>query len=266
MISLHTDINRIDYLKSLITNKSRFDYLDKYIQDPAIINEEKLYMLHILMDDTDLTSSHQESIIITTMLIQIALDTHDLILDAEEAPVNSTNKISQQLTVLAGDYYSGLYYLILSETNDFRLIKYLARAIKEINEEKMKLYYREFQSVSQFFAIIKQIESLLFTHVAQYCGAPTFIPIIEKWLLLQSIHMEMTSYNRGEKQLYNHWFKGADLDIANEIKDIALQEYAELQQAISQLPSTYEKQRKLLLKKLHAQMFTEAQYWKKVEK
>ncbi len=82
--------------------------------------------------------SYEETIQYTSaiMIIQIALDTHDLI--AQSTPVGHDDDIVQrQLQILAGDYYSGLYYQTLAGMSNDQMIYQLAEGIKVINELKV---------------------------------------------------------------------------------------------------------------------------------
>src|SRR5699024_10495241 len=90
----------------------------------------------------------------TIMLIQIALDTHEKVTDTQ------TTRIYKQLTVLAGDYFSGWYYYLLSESRDIQLIGILAEGIREINEKKIQLYFGTCHSFDEVMNLVKDIEIL----------------------------------------------------------------------------------------------------------
>src|SRR5699024_12275108 len=120
------------------------------------------------MDGAILSTEQKERYIITTMLVQLALDTHDKVSVDDILETRTKSQIPNQLTVLAGDYYSGLYYFLLSEIDDFELIHVLATALKEINEQQMNLYYTERLSSEEFIYIIKSIETLISTHVTDH--------------------------------------------------------------------------------------------------
>src|SRR5699024_11828541 len=94
----------------------------------------------------DMKDTKKKQIILTVMLVQCALDTHELV------PVNNDSMLSKtekQLAVLAGDYYSGLYYALLAEHGQIRMIQILANAIKQINEYKMNIYYGEANDINE---------------------------------------------------------------------------------------------------------------------
>src|SRR5699024_2430566 len=117
------------------------------------------------------------------------------------------SQIPNQLTVLAGDYYSGLYYFLLSEIDDFELIHVLATAIKEINEQKMNLYYRERLSPEEFIYIIKQIETLLFTHVSDHIGTEPLDRTIAEWFAINKLTIEK---NKTTSPLIDVWRTNCD--------------------------------------------------------
>lgn len=186
MVSLCTPNQDLYNIKHLIRKKSSHSFIEKYINKP-VIDMEKVIILHHIYNHINISNTKKQQYITTIMLIQIALDTH------ERVPVQTKTKQddqAKQLAVLAGDYYSGLYYLLLSELEDVEMIQVLANAIKHINEYKVSLYYKEADSLEQLMHLIKKIESLLFTNVASYLNEPIIVPMIEEWLLLNRIVKE----------------------------------------------------------------------------
>src|SRR5699024_12140218 len=114
-------------------------YIEKNISK-SVINTDKIALLHSLYVHSDVSIHQQEKEIITILLVQSALDTHELV------PAGETDQMKRkeiQLSVLAGDYYSGLYYYLLAELENLDLIQILAASMREINEQKMVLFYRE---------------------------------------------------------------------------------------------------------------------------
>ena len=72
--------------------------------------------------------------------------------------------------LLAGDYYSGLYYLLLSEIEDIQMIKTLATAIQQINEQKMKLFYEDVSSIDELMETMKAIETSIIYRSCSFNG------------------------------------------------------------------------------------------------
>jgi heptaprenyl diphosphate synthase len=141
-------------IKEQVEQKVFHPYLLKYIETP-VIDEDKLLILVSIMNRLELSFYEMKNYATTTILIQIALDTHEHISNA------SVDEINRQLTVLAGDYYSGLYYKLLAESEDINMIKELSKGIKEINEHKVSIYQREINGIEKLMTSIKKIESSL---------------------------------------------------------------------------------------------------------
>ncbi len=196
----------INDLKKAIEQEIRHPYLAKFLPDP-VISEDKLMFLSTVLNDSDLSLDKQRKYIITTMLVQIALDTHELVTlnqDGEDTPT----KKDRQLTVLAGDYYSGLYYYLLSKLDDLPMIRTLASAIKEINELKMRIYTQEYGSMAQVMDGLKQVESLLIQRVAQFVNKPGMNQVAGDWLLAMRLQAENNRYREKENApLLEHLLK-----------------------------------------------------------
>lgn len=185
MISLNNSTNEIQRLKNRIEDKIDHAFLGKYIQKPNI-DDNKLFILSKIVPK-DRFSNHlnRDTYIITTMLVQIALDTHDLVPADNKPDENKEHLLTKQLHVLAGDYYSGLYYYLLSEIDDFKFINRLAIAIKEINECKMKLYYKEYNSYQAYLQLKISIETLLIENVSSFLGNNQLTAVLKKWVMIK---------------------------------------------------------------------------------
>ncbi|MDC3424797.1 heptaprenyl diphosphate synthase component 1 [Aquibacillus sp. 3ASR75-11] len=203
---VHILLTELKQIKKEIEEEIQHSYLEKYVKNP-VIDEDKLFLLTSIIDNTSFANSTKRQYIITTMLVQIALDTHDLVVSKkEEEPVLTTK--TRQLTVLAGDYYSGLYYHLLSRMDDIPMISALASAIKEINEYKMNLYHRNTGSFQEYLDDLMQIESLLIQRVAEFLQRPSIKDVAGEWLLTRKLIQEKNCFqNKGNSPVFEHLFK-----------------------------------------------------------
>src|SRR5699024_1569591 len=80
-----------------------YQFMDKYIYAKEL-PEEKIWLLKELMNQLELSVKSQEDIIIPCVLVEVALDVHDTVSLYEQTEEPS---LTSQLSVLAGDYYSG---------------------------------------------------------------------------------------------------------------------------------------------------------------
>ncbi len=185
MIILLAMEREIQQLRLQIEEKIQHSFLLRYIHKPEI-DEYKLYFLHYILNKTVLAPNVKEQLIISTMLVQIALDIHEKIPDDFEDSGTSIG-VDSQLSVLAGDYYSGLYYSLLADIEEREYITLLATAIKQINELKMNLYYLENESLEVYLETRKQIHSLLIKYIADKTQVNQDIHVIEEILLINEI-------------------------------------------------------------------------------
>ncbi|WP_382397269.1 heptaprenyl diphosphate synthase component 1 [Lentibacillus salinarum] len=183
---MQTSNMEISHLKALIKDKMHHDYIEKYVRIPQL-DEDKLYMLISILNNTALPGDRKEYYIVTAMLIQMALDTHDLVPNTANPAPNDNDEKAKQLSVLAGDYYSGLYYLILSEIEEINMTRVLATAITEINELKMQLYYKTFDSFETFIDVLKAMESRLTVRTASFAGETAISSIAAEWLIVRKL-------------------------------------------------------------------------------
>jgi heptaprenyl diphosphate synthase len=198
LLNITDDIRQ---LKRLIETKAQHPYLLKYIQKPSL-DEDKLMLLWGLFNDLDVTSEKRNQYIISTMLVQIALDTHEIVSNSGEGIESPEVLKNRQLQVLAGDYYSGLYYQGLASIGNVDMIRILSSAIKKINDNKIILYQQgSIQDVPTLLMTIKAIEASLIQKLADYYNEPVWIEISEDLLLLKRLHAEKRSYMKSGESI-----------------------------------------------------------------
>lgn len=192
MIHLQDIYVQLAKIKDALHVKLTHPFLAKYIPSP-IIDEDKLLLFYALFDQTDLPEEKKENYIITAMLVQIALDTHDEV--STSAHLRQEEFKQRQLIVLAGDYFSGLYYALLSEMQDIGMIRTLATAIKEINEHKIRLYEQSAADFDSFTASLLKVETSLFEHVSEYIQAGIFSRLTTAFLSYKRLLLEKSKYS-----------------------------------------------------------------------
>jgi heptaprenyl diphosphate synthase len=184
-------------IKLQVEQRVNHPYLLKYIEVPEI-DQDKLLVLLSIMERLELSYNELENYAMTTMLVQIALDTHELISN------ETVDEKNRQLTVLAGDYYSGLYYKLLAESEDNLMIKELSKGIKEVNEHKISVYQNEFRGIDELMTSIKRIESSLITRFSNYFKVDLWNEFIANLFFMKRLLREEKQFiNSGSSQLFD---------------------------------------------------------------
>lgn len=177
----------LEQFKQQIENKMNHKYVDIYTKRPPI-DEVTLELLYY-----GLSSSNRQAQarIMATILVQTALRTHELVQNEEEYLSTDEQKKEKQLLVLAGDYYSGLYYLLLSEIKDVQMVDCLAKGIKEVNEKKMQLYYSEYENSKELIGLLMDIQTIIITRVSNHLCQTSVSYIIDKVARLHFLMQEL---------------------------------------------------------------------------
>lgn len=221
----------IERLKDMVENKVTYSFIDKHIQKPQI-NLHKLSILALIMKESSLPINIQNQYIVATMLVHVALDTHEQIPENNDVEEDEIKRLSKQLSVLGGDYYSSLYYLMLSETKDIQFIQTLASAIKDVNEAKMDLYFLTSSTLDDYIKLTKKIESHIISCVANHIGITNYLTIkmIHELLLLdqlirekEHIIIKKQPYYFNHKHISQSLLTDLDRTIKNHIKQIEQQ-------------------------------------------
>lgn len=184
---------KIADVKEQIERRIRHPYLLKHIEAP-IIEKDKLMLLISIFDQVNISEKQRTNYVITTMLIQIALDTHELV---SNQPLEDEDNKNRQLTVLAGVYYSGLYYKILAGMDDVNMIRVLAEGIKEVNEHKISVYRKAFDGIEVLMNNVKKVESSLFDKIAEYLDVPVWSEFVSNLLFVKRLNAEKKLFLQG---------------------------------------------------------------------
>lgn len=194
--------NLIDQVKERILQKISHTYLFQHIQKP-VIDDERLLLILSILQEAKLSDKDIEKYTITTMLIQIALDTHELI--TNESCDKDLEK-NRQLTVLAGDFYSGHYFQLLAEAEDIHMIKILAEAIKEINEQKIFLYQKTAANLKELVESIVIVEHALLDKLIAAFHMEKWKDLSSSILLIKRLLKEKNTYNENGSSLVTDSF------------------------------------------------------------
>jgi heptaprenyl diphosphate synthase len=190
-------------MKDIIIQKISLSYLQQFIQNPNI-DEDKLLLLISMLDHHGLSKLEMEDFVVTPMLVQIALDTHEQVSNSIIKMESETSLKSRQLTVLGGIYYSSLYYKILADTNNLAMIRVLADGIKDINENKILLYQKDLDEIDKLMNSVMIIESSLLNKIAEYLHENTWKEVACHFLFVKRVLLEKSSFIQdGTSQLFD---------------------------------------------------------------
>ncbi|MFJ6207247.1 heptaprenyl diphosphate synthase component 1 [Lysinibacillus sp. NPDC092081] len=221
--------NSIAQLKTEIFMDVRHRTLQKYTGLPVLDENQLFYMLVPFLNGEKWQQEEREAAI-TVGIVYAALAAHDHIKE-----LDATSK-EQQLTVLAGDFYSGRYYEILAMSGNVALIRNLSQGIVARCEHQIKVYEAEKRSIEQWFASIANIESGLISKFFELYTFSDYIPIMEKSLLVLRLERELATYQSGQVSLMSKVLeesaRSAGATYGNVIQDKIVQLKTELLQVI----------------------------------
>jgi len=149
--------------------------LEKYTAGPSVEQARTFFLLLPFFDGKQ-WSGKIEAAAKTVSIVYAALHAHDQV--KEDAPVTK----KQQLTVLAGDFYSGIYYHMLTGMKNIPLIQRLATAIVQVSEKKASFYEETVQSLTEIDDTIEVIESELLTAFYDFYGYDEYTPLAKLML------------------------------------------------------------------------------------
>ena len=186
--------NSIAQLKKEIFMDVRHRTLQKYTGTPVIDENQLFYLLVPFLNGEEWLQEQREAAI-TVGIVYAALSAHDHIKE-----LDATSK-EQQLTVLAGDFYSGRYYEILAMSGNVALIRKLSQGIVARCEHQIKVYEATKRSIEQWIASMSTIESGLIAKFFELYSFEKYIPIVEKSLIILRLEREWVAYHRGQVSL-----------------------------------------------------------------
>jgi heptaprenyl diphosphate synthase len=188
-------LQHVETYKKNILMQLQQNTLQKYTGKP-VIDEDRLFFTILPLLNEEIWDKSVEISAIAVSLIFSALAAHDLV--KEE---NATAK-TQQLQVLAGDYYSGRYYQLLAKENKIELIQQLSNSVAIITEHKSRFYDLEDYTLEELIQSIQQIESKPIERFLEYYSYHEYVFIMKEALLIAALKKELAAFERNEKTFY----------------------------------------------------------------
>lgn len=150
-------------LKQYYEQLVRHDYLEDYIDDTRPDENELWFVYSILIkrEPTD----RAIAITLAWGYVHAGLAIHELV--SLHNKNDDTSKKKRQLNVLAGDFYSALYYQSLAGVNAVDMIELFGSTLQEIYEQKMAVYMDKEALFQERLQQSKAIESLLLTSITK---------------------------------------------------------------------------------------------------
>lgn len=118
-----------------------YNMIQQHTEMPAFPDSRtRLLFVYLSRNMQELHASEDELYALVTSLVQMGLDTHDMI-DTLSGIRSPEEMRSRQLKVLAGDYFSSRFYQLLALAGHIAAISRLSNAVCEVNAGKMGLYW-----------------------------------------------------------------------------------------------------------------------------
>lgn len=130
---------RLDRITELARKYVEYDMISTHTELPDFPVPRVRLLYTFLTDREDATQKSAENCALAAYLVQTGMDTHDLI-DLGSGEQQECKMRSRQLKVLAGDYFSSVFYALLAGAGEIDMVSAMSSAICEANSLKVKLY------------------------------------------------------------------------------------------------------------------------------
>ncbi|MBC1473424.1 heptaprenyl diphosphate synthase component 1 [Listeria grandensis] len=199
-MSYQGGVAQLKQVEALILDRTAYRFLGDNFDGPKVDRDQMLW-LHEAIKGSDLEDEVAHQVISATLYVILAHDTHDLI----DEPKDHLQKTSQerQLTVLAGDFYSSLYYRTLSEFEMIDLLAALQRGVQETNEAKVNLYQLHITGDEDYLAHLVMSKAAIFAKFATYFGCDeAFVHAATHTILLTYLLRERGNFQVSGESLF----------------------------------------------------------------
>ncbi|WP_017728038.1 heptaprenyl diphosphate synthase component 1 [Halalkalibacterium ligniniphilum] len=186
--------DKVEEIKQSFYGLIQHSYLQKYITEPKV-DEDKIRFMYAMLPEK-LAKKDTKVFILSALLAQAALDIHEEV-SLHNIKSDSIKK-NRQLKILAGDYYSSLYYYLLADGNHLPIIRIFSHSIQEINEDKMTVYREERLPYKNAEEIVKRIESILTQNMAEHFQLPAWKDVIADFFYLKRLIAEKEAWLKGK--------------------------------------------------------------------
>ncbi|WP_224749585.1 heptaprenyl diphosphate synthase component 1 [Polycladospora coralii] len=173
------EVNGIYQVYSDIEKYGLSPFVERWIGKPEIPSFFT-HMCMMMLQSFQLDRDRIHTYTVATTLLQMSLLTHENVTNQEQQ--SDTDLKKRQLYVLAGDYYSALFYRLLALKNENAGIKCLSQAVCEVNELKVERQLVD-EEVNQHIIDSKLLTALAdFFHVQEDLGAfwKSLLPLLFK--------------------------------------------------------------------------------------
>jgi len=228
----------------------KYDMIQAHTAIPSY-SELRLQLLHAVLNQSTRTQKQSELFALVTALVQLGMDTHDLI-DTETEYLSETKMRSRQLKVLAGDYFSARFYHLLAKAGEIQLIGKLSYAVANVNRLKIAFYENAKKATLLAEDYLQErihIKSELFKQFTDYIDhtlQPVWRNLLQLITQFEIVYeeLEQTKDAGGYAKSYAYWFiqeqmSIKDLSIISDEKfNVLIEQYGIKAKLIDKLDTT----------------------------
>lgn len=179
----------------------------KFAQDPYIqkcVGEMQIPICFVEMLEellaADTTSSQTRNYIwsAAAILLQMGLELHTLI--STESKPNPVEMKRRQRYVLAGDYYSSLFYYLLADHQEIEGVQYFSQVIGSINQDKLSWHQKRLEQHTYDHEMIQNLKSItsgLLMAVADFFHVQE--EFLKQWKKAASLYLFVDYIERSEE-------------------------------------------------------------------